>query len=72
MNTSLKLFASERAALETLAREEVNVAKNRKNFITIEGLKFSEQYLSESHGVKVRKWRITPAGRAWLAAHKAP
>lgn len=68
---ALKLKADERRALESLTREEVNVAKNRKHYIRIEALGLSESYLCDKHGVKVHKWRITPAGRAWLADNQA-
>jgi hypothetical protein len=66
--TNIKLKAKERDALEALARGEVMGTKTRKNFATLEGLGLSERYLSTANSVRVWKWKISPAGRAWLAS----
>ncbi len=68
MDTPVKLNAGERNALSSLARGEVNCTSTRRNYQSIEDKKLSERYLDDSHGVRVWKWRLTAAGRSWLAS----
>lgn len=62
----IKLKADQRRALETLSRETVMVAANRKHYQHLETIGFSERFLS-TETCKLWQWRITPAGRYWLA-----
>jgi hypothetical protein len=71
MPEPFKLKADERRALEALARGEVSVAKNRTRHLRIESLGLSERYLPPDD-IKVWRWRITDAGRAWLREASKP